>query len=727
MKKEFPALSAGSKNLKSLFEPQSIAVIGASRRPEAVGYAVLHNLVAGGYTGKIYPVNPKADRILDLTCYSSLQDIPGVVDLAVLIVPNTAVCAVLQECGQKGVKAAIIISAGFKEVGGEGVALEKEAVRIAREFQMPVLGPNCLGLTNTDPKFSFNASFSRALPRAGNIAFLSQSGALCAAILDYARGRNLGFSKFISLGNKADITELDILRYLREDSETDVILMYLEDLADGRAFINITREISGEIEHRKPILAIKAGRTPQGAKAASSHTGSLMGSDEVYDAIFAQGGVLRVDSVEEMFNFATGFANQPLPKGNRVAIITNAGGPGIMATDASIRYGLEMASLQSSTVEALKKSLPPTANISNPIDVIGDAQHERYEAALKLAAADPNVDALIVILTPQAMTDIEEIAKVVVDIDRKTDKPIMACFMGIVDVSAGVHILEQAYVPHYIFPEDAARTLGAMVRYQNWTCRPRTVVRQFEVERDAAAKIIQQELSGGASFLPIEQSMKILKAYHFPILPFAFAGSSKEAASVSRQTGFPAVMKIISRDIIHKMDVGGVKLHLQNEKEAESAYEEMMRSVQSKMPKAKVEGVFIQAMAKPGREVILGMKRDPKFGPILMFGLGGIYVEALKDVTFRLAPIREFGAQRMIESIRAYKLLSGIRGEKPSDVDAIMESLERLSQLVCDHPEIDEIDINPLMAYPQGEGAAVVDARIVLHQKENGASSMAHG
>ncbi len=701
------------KNLRPLFEPRSIAVIGASRRPEAVGYAILNNLISGGFKGKIFPVNPKADEICGVPCFASVKAIPEAIDLALIIVPNTAVPATLKESGEKGAQAAVIISAGFREIGGEGIQLEAEIKKIAQDLHIPVLGPNCLGLINTDPAVAINASFSRTMPRAGNIAFLSQSGALCAAILDYAKGKHIGFSKFVSLGNKTDVHELDMLRYLKNDAATNVILMYLEDLVNGRAFIDTVREITGEISPTKPILAIKSGRTPQGAKAASSHTGSLMGSDEVYDAIFLQAGVLRVDSVEEMFNFAIGFANQPLPRSGRVAIVTNAGGPGIMATDACVRYGLEMATLAPATIQKLKTALPVTASFSNPVDVIGDARHERYEAALQAVAHDPNVDGIIVILTPQAMTDIEDIAKVIVSLDKQTDKTILTCFMGIVDVSPGVKILEENHIPHYSFPEDAARTLGAMVRYQQWTHRPRTAVKNFKVHTKTVNEILAKAIQNQISFLTVDQSMAVLEAYEFPVLPYQLARSEAEAVQFSKKIGYPVAMKIVSRGISHKFDLGGVRLGLETEAQVQTAYRQMLQQV-GRASGAKIDGVLIQAMAQKGWEVILGMKRDPHFGPILMFGIGGIYVETLRDVTFRLAPIRTHGARRMVESIRTFSLLKGMRGQKPSDIQKIMECLERLSQLSCAHPEILEIDINPLIVYPEGAGAAVADARIVV-------------
>jgi len=703
-----------TKDLTALFEPKSIAVIGASRRPEAVGYAVMKNLISGGFTGNLYPVNPKADTIENLKSYASLLDIPDTIDLAILVVPSTTVPQLIRDCGQKGVKAVIIISAGFREIGEAGVALEKEVIDEANRQNLPILGPNCLGLINTDDNFSMNASFGRTMPKRGNIAFISQSGALCTAILDYAKGQNMGFSKFISLGNKCDLSEVHLLQYLKDDPHTDVILMYIEDLQDGWTFIQEAREITGDAKNKKPIITIKSGRTQQGAKAAASHTGSLMGSDAVYDAIFAQAGVLRADSVSEMFDLAKIFAYEPVIQGDCVAIVTNAGGPGIMATDACIRSGLSMASFHKNTTEQLKKVLPPASNISNPVDVIGDARNDRYRDAMRIAISDSNVDALVVILTPQAMTDIEDIAKAVVDAERSTNKPVVACFMGISDVSKGVDYLEEHHIPHYPFPEDTARALAAMNRYRLWTKRPRTRVKKFKVDSEKAKRMIEYAHREKITHVGTYLAMDILKAYKFPVLPYGFAGSGKEAIKVARQVGFPAVMKIVSEEIVHKFDVGGIRLNIQNVKEAKKAYDHMMRTVKKKEPKAHIKGVMLQKMADKGREVILGMNRDQQFGPILMFGLGGVYVEAFKDVTFRLAPIRELGAERMIKAIRAYPLLKGIRGEAPADLKMIEECLERLSQLACEHPLIQEIDINPLMVYSDKSGAHVVDARIVL-------------
>lgn len=690
-------LFAGLHDLRPILEPQSVAVIGASRQPGTVGYAVLSNLLMGQYTGIVYPVNPKAKAICGVRTYPSVLEIPDPVDLAVIIVRAPLVPQVLEECGQKGVKGAIVISAGFKETGPEGAKLEAQVREIAHHYGIALVGPNCLGVINTDPNYRLNASFAKEMPLPGNIAFISQSGALCTAVLDYAKGQGIGFSKVVSLGNKADVNENDFLAYLWQDPQTQVILLYIEELSDGRRFLQLAREITGEGDNRKPILALKAGRTPAGARAVASHTGSLAGSDEVYEALFAQAGVLRADTVEDLFEYAIAFANQPLPNGRRTVIITNAGGPGIMATDACVRYGLELAQLNEKTLEQLRQKLPPHASLLNPIDLIGDAQHDRYEAALDAVLDDPNVDAVIVLLTPQAMTDIENIANVIVQKSKQRVKPILACFMGLVDISAGVNILKENGVPCYSFPEDAVRALAAMVKYVDWVRRPRTGFKMFPVDTERARNLLSKAPVSEHGFIPEEVAFQVLEAYGFPVLPWGVVKTPEEAVSVARQIGYPVVLKVLSPDIVHKFDVGGVQLNLNSDSDVKQAFEKIINSVKQHLPEARIEGVIVQAMAKKGREVILGLKRDPQFGPILMFGLGGIYVEVLRDVTFRFAPVRELGAYRMVRDIRTYKLLEGVRGEPPADIDKIVECIERLSQLAIEQDLIEELDINPLI------------------------------
>jgi acetate---CoA ligase (ADP-forming) len=701
-----------TRKLQALFEPTSIAVIGASARPDSVGQAVFRNLLLNGYTGTIFPVNPKHGSIMGVKAYPSVLEIDADVDMAILIIPASGVSAVLDQCAQKGIHSAIVISAGFKETGGDGVKLEAQIRDQAREAGIALLGPNCLGLINTDLAISMNASFARSMAQPGNIAFMSQSGALCTSILDYAGSQNIGFSKFISFGNKADVDENDLLRYLGQDPQTQVILMYVEDLSNGLDFIHIAREITSEQEITKPILALKSGRTAEGARAAASHTGSMAGTDEVYDALMAQAGVLRVDTVQELFDYAMAFADQPMPRSDRIAIVTNAGGPGIMATDACVRQGLELADLSDETCKILTAALPAAASVKNPVDVLGDAQHDRYQATLEAVLKDDNVDGLVVILTPQNMTDIEEIARGITRLDPDCGKPILTSFMGGADVAAGVQILRQHGVPHYPFPEGASRVLRAMRKYRRWLDRERTYERIFDVDRGKVQKIFTKAREEGRTQLPEMEALQVLEAYGFPVLKSGLAATSGDLPTICDQVGFPLVMKIASPDILHKTDIGGVEVGVPDLESAEKVFARMTATVRQHYPDANLWGIEIQQMALPGREVILGATRDPKFGPILMFGMGGIYTEALKDVTFRLAPLRQLAARHMLEEIRGRKILEGIRGEVPADFDAIQECLERLSQLVIEFPVIEELDINPLIAY--GEGAAVADARIIL-------------
>ncbi|UCE20116.1 MAG: acetate--CoA ligase family protein [Gemmatimonadota bacterium] len=700
---------------KALFSPKSVAVVGASSRKGSVGNAIFSNILLNGYTGIVYPVNPKAHGILGVRAYHTVWDLPGAVDLAVIIVPSAAVPAVLEECGEKGVKGAVVITAGFKEIGQEGLELEQKVKEALKKYNMLLIGPNCLGIINTDPGFSLNATFARSMPRQGNIAFISQSGALGVAALEYAREQNIGLSKFVSMGNKADVTETDLLMAFKDDPQTDVILLYLEELADPKGFIEQARDITGDVQHKKPILAIKSGRTAEGAKAASSHTGALASSDEAYDAVFIESGVLRVESLEELFDYAQAFANQPLPKDNRVAIVTNAGGPGIMATDVCIRRGLKLARLTEETTKKLRAELPPTANIHNPIDVIGDAKSERYKSALNFVLEDKNVDGVIVISTPQLMTDLQAIAKTVVETAQNTEKPILSCFMATEDISETLRILDEEHVPHYLFPEAAARAMATMAEYAWWVHRPRTKVRNFaNVRKDQAKQVIDRAKKEGRAFLPEPEAHAVLQAYGFPVLKSKLAVNLEEALAAAEDIGFPVVVKIVSPQILHKIDVGGVKVNIQTKGELRKAYQNLMASIKGNRPDAEIWGVFVQKMAENGKETIIGMNRDPHFGPILLFGLGGIYVELFKDVSFRIAPLRELGARRMIRQIRGYKMFEGFRGEPPSDTEAIAECLQRLSQLVIDCDEIDELDINPLIVYNEGDGAVVVDARILL-------------
>jgi acetyl coenzyme A synthetase (ADP forming)-like protein len=740
------------ESLEALFAPKSVAVIGASTKPDSLGRAVFKNILFHGYTGVVYPVNPKAKSILGVKAYPSVLDIPDEIDLAVIIVPAIAVANVLEECGRKGVRAAIVISAGFKEIGEEGAQRERELQQIAQRYGIALLGPNCLGIINTDPAVSLNATFAPGMPRQGNIAFISQSGALGVAALEYAQRQKIGLSKFISIGNKADLHENHLLDYLKDDPLSDVILLYIEDLEDPQGFHRLATEITSERPKKIPILAIKSGRTLEGAKAATSHTGALAGSDEVYDSIFMQSGVLRVETIEELFDYAIAFAQQPLPQSNRIAIVTNAGGAGILATDAAVRHGVQLAEFTEETVRKLRELLPPTVNVANPVDMTGEPNEQRYETVVRTVLEDPNVAGVVVIAAPHILMSLENIARHIVRAVQaltpdpapsprpnppapfpkregggsplragegssggKVQKPVLACLMAVTDARPAIEILEEANIPHYSFPERAARALAAMARYREWVHRPRTEYRVFtDVQIEQARETIARAKRQGRSLLLEPEAHDVLKAYGFPVLQYRFAKSEDEALHAAREIGYPVVLKIVSPDIAHKVDVGGVKLDIHSDAELRENYRQMLADVQKAKPDARIFGVFVQEFIKGGKETILGLKRDPLFGPLLMFGLGGIYVEALRDVTFRIAPIRELGVHRMIRQIRGFKILEGFRGEPPSDIDAIAECLARLSQLATQLEEIVELDINPLVVFERGRGARVLDARIVV-------------
>jgi acetyl coenzyme A synthetase (ADP forming)-like protein len=702
--------------LDAIFYPKTLAVIGASREPGSVGHSLLANIIDSRFQGIVYPVNPNAKGILGIKSYPNVTEIPDIVDLAVIIVPARLVPAILEECGKKNVKGAIVISAGFKEIGGEGIALENEVKKIIEHYDIGLFGPNCLGMINADPLTSLNATFGTQMPLEGNIAFMSQSGALCVAVLDYAIESNVGFSKFISMGNKAGLTENELLLYLKEDPKTDVILMYLEDLVDGRKFMSIAREITTHPKNPKPIIALKAGRTLLGARAASSHTGSLAGSDKVYNAIFDQCGVLRGDTLEEIFDYVKAFSSQPLPGGENVAIITNSGGPGILATDALIQNGLKIATFSPGTRKALKKILPPTASINNPVDMIAEAQHKQYEATLKEILSQKDIHSAMVILTPTAFTDVEKISWAIVNATKTHKKPMVCCYLGVYDVSKGLDILEANGIPTYRFPESAAKVLSVMTNFTEWLARPKTGVRTYQVKKAKAKTIIQSVIDQGRAFLLEHEAYDVLKAYGFPVIRSYIARTVREAEEAAQKLGFPVVLKIVSPDILHKFDFGGVLLNIQNRTEVRTAYKTIIQNVKKRKPDAGILGVIVERMVPPGKEVILGMNRDPQFGPILMFGLGGTYVEALEDVTFRLAPIRELTASIMIRKTKTHKILDGFRGEPVYDFQAIEECLKRLSQLVTDFEDIKELDINPLIVYEKGKGCLIVDARIILCQ-----------
>ena len=698
--------------LQSLLYPKSVAVVGASKTKGKVGHEILFNLINDGFKGTIIPINPNADEILGLKCYPSLAAYNNDVDLVVVVVPKGAVLESVKGALSAGAGAVTVITAGFKEVDFEGAEMEKELVRMCRERNVRLLGPNCLGAINAQA--NLNASFAKHMPEKGGISVISQSGALCTAILDWAASRQLGLAKLVSMGNKADLTENDFISSFADDPETKVIVGYLESIDDGNAFMKVAEEASS----RKPIVIFKSGVTSAGGKAASSHTGSLAGADIAYGAAFRRSGVVRADTFESMFDYAMAFAMQPLPKGDSVAIITNAGGPGIMAADAVELAGMKVSPLSQSHASALAAKLPKAASVSNPIDVLGDADPLRYVEAVKAAEDDESVDAIVVILTPQAMTDPVGTARAVIEcVDGS--KPVLVSFMGGLDVQLGREELIHNNVPDYPSPERAVAALKAMWDYASWLKRPPRVLTRFPVNRRRAKRILGRHQKIRQYQLGEAAAKGILRAYDFNVPPGMLVTTAEEAMNAASQIGFPLAMKIASPDIIHKSDAGGVKLNLGTEEAVVDAFDLMMLRIRQRRPQARIEGVYLEHMCKRGREVILGMTRDPQFGPMLMFGLGGIFVEVMKDVTFNIAPITQEEAMQMLESTKSYALLKGVRGMKQVDLPAIAGALQRISQLVTEFPEITELDINPFMVGEVGQESIAADARITIRKIED--------
>jgi acetate---CoA ligase (ADP-forming) len=701
------------ENLEKIFHPQSVAIVGTNRVKGTVPHDILDNILKADFNGIVYPVSPREKSIKGIKAYKYVVDVPDDVDLAILVFPSSVCHMALEQCGQKGIKSVIIISAGYKEVGEAGRKREEQLVEIARKYDISFIGPNCLGVINTLPDTNLNASFAREMPEQGHIGFLSQSGALCTAVLDYAIAKHIGFSKFISFGNKADISEIDLLYYLMNDDETKVILMYLEEVSDGKALMKAARDV---IEKSgKPLLIIKSGRTSEGASAAASHTGSLTGKDEICDAAFEQAGIIRCDNIEEMFNKAIAFAYQPPPASEKVAIITNAGGPGVLATDAAISNGLKLAKLSEETTKILKKALPATANINNPVDVIGDAKSDRYIVAIKAAFDDPDVAGVFVILTPQSMTDIKTIAADIASIAEGRTKPIYTSFMGEKDVAPGVDLLQRHKIPHYILPESMCTAYATVYHFNKDIKQKVHRLPVLEnIQRQLARKLMDKVHSNGRSFIPEVETIELLQTYGLPVPRGKLASTADEAVKIAEEIGYPVVLKVVSDDIIHKSEAKGVELNLGSAGEVKEAWDRIHGHVKSLMPEASITGLYVIRMITGSEEIILGRKKDPSFGPVLMFGLGGIFVEIFRDVSFGVAPLSRDEAANMIESTRAFEILKGARGRSPKDLDSIVDALLRLSRLAEDFPEIEELDINPFFVLDKGKGSVIGDARMIL-------------
>ena len=693
------------------FSPRSIAIIGASEKP-GVGKTIFYN-IAKHFKGKIYPVTPSNPTVGGLTAYKNVLDIPDSVDLAVVAAPSKFTPAVMEEVGKKGIKGAIIVSAGFKEVDEAGAKLEREVGEIAKKYGIRIIGPNCLGIMSFSKDNVMNSTFLKVTPKYGNIALVSQSGAICAATVEDAEAQDIGFSKVISMGNKVDMDESDVLELLAEDEDTRVIVMYLEDIRNGRRFMEIAKEIT--TEKKKPIIVLKAGRTAEGAKAAASHTGALGGSDANYEAAFAQCGVIRVDTMGELFDLATAFSKQPLPDGD-VVIVSNAGGPAIISTDACSRYGLKMADI-SSIKDEIAKVIPPYGSPRNPVDIVGDADYLRFEKVLLLVLAHPNVGSVVTMCTPSATLNYDDLARVLVKMSQQfSNKTILASLMGLAEGIENRKIMSEGGIPYYLYAEPAIKTLKAMYDFKKWvdTASTKASTLQFTKDTDKVKSIFENVRKHGRANLLEEEGYEVLQAYGFPTPQSILCTTEQEGIDAARKIGYPLVMKIVSPDIIHKSDAGGVKVGVKTDDELKSAFRTITENALKYKSDVKIKGVLVQEMVKSAKETILGASQDPTFGPVIMFGLGGIYVEVLKDVVFRVASIHEQEAINMVESIKTLKLLKGVRGEKPSDLKAIADSLQRLSQLVVDFQEIKEFDINPLLVLEEGKGARVVDARIIL-------------
>jgi acetate---CoA ligase (ADP-forming) len=701
-----------SPGLDELFRPASVAVVGASNRPGKVGTSLFRNILAAGFQGVAYPVNPSWKSVSGVRCYPDIRSLPESPELGVVIVPAPLVADTIEELGHAGAKGVVVISAGFREVGIAGAALEAEVVRRAEKYRMSLVGPNCFGVFATDPAVSLNATFSEKLPPRGNIAFVSQSGALGAGILQYGITQRIGFSRFVSVGNRAGVDENDLLRSLGRDPATGVILLYVESLANGRDFLEAAREVT---EH-KPVLVIKSGRTPAGERAAISHTGSLAqsGRDLLYDSLFAQSGVLRVNTIGDLFRAAKVFSAGLALDGPRLAILTNSGGPGIVAADAAVRYGLEIPPFPTPLRDDIARRLPSIASVANPVDMTADVGADHYREVLSTLLASHDVDGILVISTPTGTMTGASVARAILDAKGTTTKPITACLFGLTDLSNEVTFLEEHGIPTYAFPEEAIEGLGSLARYRAWLTRPRTDVRTFAVDRNAARGVIERARARGSSVLAEYSARELLATYGLRFPRAALAKTVDEALDAARQIGYPVVLKVASPDIPHKTDVGGVALGLADAQALRHSWERMETALRTAVPYARIEGFEVEAQVSGGKEVLIGVQRDPSFGPVVVFGLGGIYVEVLRDVTFRLAPLRSLSARHMIESVKAFPLLQGVRGEPPGDLDALAETIERVSQLAVDLPEVAELDINPLIVRPAGSGVVAVDARIVL-------------
>ncbi len=692
--------------VKSFFSPRGVALIGTSTSPNKLSFGIIRNLIEGNYSERIFPVNPRHREVLGHPCYPTVGDVPGPVDLAVVTLPSFGVPNALEDCGKKGIKSVIIISGGFREIGDEGIKLENDCLAIASKYKMRLVGPNCVGIM--DLYSGLNTTFIKGVPPKGHIGFLSQSGAICGAVVDYVMDKEIGFSCLVSLGNMADLNETDMIAHLAEDSNCKVIALYLEGLQDGRRFLDVCSKVT----RKKPVVVLKVGRSNEGARAVSSHTGSLAGSHSAYLAAFDLSGVIAVNSAAELFDVSIGLVHQKPPASNRTVIITNSGGPAALASDSLADNGFSLTNLLPDTQTYLRSKLVSSAQVVNPVDMLGGADPSNYQTALKACIDDINVDSIVAIHTPQALVNPVAIAESICAEAEKTEKPVVSCFMGGGMVNEARHYLHKRGVPMYVFPESVGTVFGALYKYGQYLRRGHEFSELLEdVEKNLVHDVLLSNYP--KTVLGEAQTRPLLYAYGIPICKGDFAKDAKHAADIAEKVGYPVVLKIVSDQILHKSEVGGVMLNINTRSQVSASYTKMTNQIKRINPQARIDGVLVEKMAPKGYEIIIGMKRDPNFGPILMFGLGGIYVELIFDVAFEIAPITKSRAFEMIQRTKAGQLLKGLRGLPSADVDAVIDCILRLSQLSMDHHEISEIEVNPLIVLPNGKGAIAIDARAI--------------
>ena len=702
------------EQLDKIMRPKAIAVIGASTKDHTIGSDIMKRLKEYNFTGDIYPVNPKGGEIQGFKAYTNVKEIPGDVDLAIIVIAQKFVLNAIDECHEKGIKGICIISAGFKEAGAEGAEAEKQLVAKLKEYGMRCVGPNCLGVVNTAPDIRMDGCFAESLPERGNIGFVSQSGALGGGILNILKDLNLGFAQFISIGNQADVNAETAIEYWENEDDVQQILLYMESIQNPANF----RKLATRVTKKKPILALKAGRSAAGASAASSHTGSLAGADKAANALLHQSGVIREYSLKNLFATAKVFATSPIPKGDRVAIITNSGGPGIMATDAVCEYGMQMAKLSDATKEKLRSFLPAAASVKNPVDMIASAPIEHYKQTLETVIADENVDMIGVIYLPfLGLKDID-VAQALMEIKAKyPEKPIIGIFMTKSEFFTKLSNMD-VNMPFFMYAEEAADGFNRLNQQRLWMQRPEGKIPAYDVDKAKAEKIIKAAVADGRAQLTTLESIDVLNAYGIRACKYGLATNEEEVVNLGNSIGYPVVMKMTSKTTSHKTDVGGVRVNIQSEEQLRAEYKDLIAKLTEKGLIDGLEGVIIQEMVKGNREMVCGIATDPQYGPMMMFGLGGVFIETMKDVTFRIAPLTDIDAEEMIKSVKAYELLKGARGTKPADIAQIQETLLRLSQMVNDFKFIDELDINPLLISEKtGEGIAV-DGRIKVRVEE---------